>query len=223
METQPNVIVDISDIEKILQKSEYWSNKLREDPANLGTRAPLFAVLTIIPQFLEDKNKIVGVYHCLTSIPLAFRSYDYYFDFRDNKGNLILPFTKENPFYAVSAYFTNVFDIFPEFSDCSSVCAGIFTNDLRDTLIKRPFITTFPGLECQYRNGEIIRKVIPEKKEAPTEQKIDIEIRKELLALFTLKTSEEIIEEKLNNLQKQYDTLQTEFREMWEKKYVSII
>lgn len=88
-----------------------------------------------------------------------FTQYDYVFDFRDEHGRLVLPFTQEKPhLFACCPYNKNNFtETFPEVKQARTIKVGVYSDKTCRKIIGRRQEYIFDEFTVIYAGGQVMR------------------------------------------------------------------
>jgi hypothetical protein len=141
--------IDLDDIEKIAR--DYgMTDKQDWDEFQLTARLQIGrAILQHGPQ---GPAWACGVH--TTAVKPRLKVVDYAFDFRDKDGEELLPFfTVDQPLISVALPYTNLEQQFPELERVHTAKVGLYDNDTRHHIIRRPFDQKFDTFWLRYNIG----------------------------------------------------------------------
>ena len=204
--------IDVDDACNILRSDELWKKQLEQCTSHPQRKDTIYllCVLSLVESIIP--NKLCGIHSTVTNEKVNRQSYDYCFDFRNDKGNLILPFTQEKPLIILIVSYTDVYEVLPELKNCHTFKAGVYCGEYREKLFNQISRRTdvFPEFALGYGGGQLI-KITPDD---------NYDIRKKFLNLIYPKPKGVILEEKVDKLQKDYEKLREELDDMWKPEGV---
>lgn len=159
--------------------------------------------LTILKKYFKDTP--ISVYYNTELTPITESNldcdYDYLFDIMDEKGRLVLPFSKKQPFFIYLHYYKYLLlEYFPELKEAKYAKVGYLDNNTRGYLVKCGFSQTFENERIQFRYvaGLIGRITIPERSN-------ELKFMDDIIKLMEIKSK---TEERL-------DKIEQELEELW--------
>lgn len=127
--------------------------------------ADLFANLIIIEN--EERKGVdrYGIYNNLRmeesykDLPSFWTThYDFYFDFRDENNDLVLPFSHIQPLWGFAAPYENIVEKFPEIKKAVTFKGGLIcSTDKRNSMRERKIVSRFPTMSVIYFYGGCTR------------------------------------------------------------------
>jgi hypothetical protein len=141
--------------------------------------------------------------HTTLEEPVLSHKYDYAFDFCDENGEKILPFTKKQPLLLLCSMRNEVKTVFPELESVRSCKVGMYENNTRHAVARNPRLQKFPDYWVRYDGGYVGK--IPEQQ---SDKKKDMKqaLKEELEVLLT-QDSDRLWRIKVNN---RLEALETE-------------
>jgi len=139
--------LDLDDVKRLYQ--EHVPGDVNWEARTIHTQ--LLMATSILPE-----GKDCGV-HAETTLITIDRQYDYFFDIRDQQGNLLAPFTKEKPFLSVTTPYTELTGVFPEMGPVHSAKVGLYKNSTRKLVAQSTHEQKFDNYRVMYRDGRVQR------------------------------------------------------------------
>ena len=143
--------LDLDDVRRLACDYLGHDEKVWEERDLPGQMSMALSVLNHVP-----KNTRCGVHTTKIGSKID-HMFNYAFDFRDEEGNLLLPFTEEQPLLIAAAPYTDEKKVFPELEKLHSAKMGVYTTKTRDYVARNPHEQKFDTFWVKYMTGEMKR------------------------------------------------------------------
>lgn len=189
--------IDVDELEKIAHDHEITDKR---EWGGFDLHARLGLGHSILLQGPSGPGWACGVH--TTVVEPSLKGVHYAFDFRDEKGEELLPFfTEDEPLISMAAPYTNLNEMFPELTRVHTAKVGMYDNNSQNRIARQPFDQKFDTFWLRYSNG-FLRK-LPE--QSPPERCLVDE-----LCILIHKKTRNKLEKRMRSLEKELTKLRTQ-------------